>query len=338
MSIKPVQISLRQVAERAGVSDATVSRVLNNVNVRIATETRQRITRIASEMGYQPNRAARALATGRTQTLAFWSANLRTPYYTQLIGYTRQETIKHDYDLMISAAQVKPDGSLDTSKLMSWPVDGVMTVDLPRGVIPGLSESLLWGKPFVNIGGYVNTEADYVKLDFSTQAYGAAQHLIDVGCKRVAYLVPDWFSWYREIDDERLRGYEAAMANAGRTPEFILTLDEARPNVAEALKPYILKNGLPDGIFCFNDDMAIGAYRALRDLGLRIPEDVAIVGCNGIEDTEYFDPPITTIVQPVQEMCALAWKFLERRIQNPSIPLQQVSLEARFRIRGSSAR
>jgi LacI family transcriptional regulator len=336
--MKPVPISLRQVAERAGVSDATVSRVLNNANVRIATETRQRITRIAKEMGYQPNRAAQALATGRTQTLAFWAANLRTPYYTELIGYTRQETIKHGYDLMISAAQVAADGSLDTSKLMAWPVDGVLTVDLPRGEIPGLAGSLLWGKPFVNMGGYVHTNADYVRLDFSSQAFTAAQHLIDVGCKRVAYLVPDWFGWYREIDDERLRGYETAMANAGRPTEFILTVDEARSNVAGVLKSYILKNGLPDGLFCFNDDMAIGAYRALRDLGLRIPDDVALVGCNGIEDTEYFDPPITTIVQPVDEMCAVAWTLLEKRIQDPSIPLQQVTLQARFRIRGSSIR
>lgn len=336
--MKPVPISLRQVAERAGVSDATVSRVLNNANVRIATETRQRITRIAKEMGYQPNRAAQALATGRTQTLAFWAANLRTTYYTELIGYTRQETIKHDYDLMISAAQIAADGSLDTSKLMAWPVDGVLTVDLPRGTIPGLAGSLLWGKPFVNMGGYVNTEADYVRLDFSAQALAAAQHLIDVGCKRVAYLVPDWFDWYRDIDDERLRGYETAIRNAGRDPEFILTHTEARGDVADILKSYILKHGLPDGLFCFNDDMAIGAYRALRDLGLRIPEDVALVGCNGIEDTEYFDPPITTIVQPLAEMCAMAWCLLEKRIQNPSIPLQQVTIEARFRIRGSSLR
>jgi LacI family transcriptional regulator len=327
------------VAERAGVSDATVSRVLNNVNVRIAPETRQRITRIAKEMGYQPNRAARALATGRTQTLAFWSANLRTQYYTQLISYTREEIVKHDYDIMISAAQTSPDGSsLDTSKLMSWPVDGVITVDLPRGTIPGLSGSLLWGKPFINIGAYVNTEADYVRLDFSAQAYAAAQHLIDVGCKRVAYLVPDWFEWFRAIDDERLVGYETAMANACRKTEFILTPNEARSSIAGVLKPYILKHGVPDGLFCFNDDMAIGAYRALRDLDLRIPQDVAIVGCDGIEDTEYLDPPITTIVPPLEEMCATAWSLLEKRIQDHSIPLQQVSLEARFRIRGSSTR
>jgi len=336
--MRSVQISLRQVAERAGVSDATVSRVLNNANVRIAEETRRRITSIAKEMGYQPNRAARALATGRTQTIAFWSANLRSQYYTQLISLSREEIVKHDYDLMIGTTNDAVDGVLDTSKLMSWPVDAFLTVDLPRAVIPGLSASLLWGKPFVNMGGYVYTDVDYVRLDFSRQSLVAAKHLVEVGCKRVAYLVPDWFDWYRSIDDDRLHGYELAMADAGRQPEFILTSNELRSTVDGALKPYILKNGAPDGLFCYNDDMAIGAYRALRDLGLRIPEDVALVGCDGIEDTEYLDPPITTIIAPFHEMCATAWSLLEKRIHDPSISLQQVSLEARFCIRGSSIR
>jgi len=334
-----MRTSLRQVAERAGVSGATVSRVLNNAaNVTISTETKQRIRRIASEMGYSPNRAAQALATGRTQTIAVWVTNLRTRYYAQFIGHAREEIISHDYDLMISGAQVTEDGTLDTSKLMSLPVDGVLTIDLPRGRIPGLEGSLLWGKPFINIGAYVIPEADYVRMDFAAQAYAAVQHLIHVGCKRVAYLVPDWFEWFRQINDERLRGYENAMKDAGREPEFILTPQESRSDVTAMLKSYILKNGYPDGLFCFNDDMAIAAFRVLRDLGLNVPKDVAIVGCDGIEDTEYTDPRITTIVQPIEELSVVAWRLLENRIKNPDIPLQQVTVEARLRIRDSSAR
>ncbi len=331
-----MRTSLRQVAERAGVSGATVSRILNDVDVSVAPETRLRVRRIAAEMGYQPNRAARALVTGRTQTLALWAANLRSPFYSYVIYHTREEAMRHEYDLMIGGTQMRADNTLDTSKLLSWPVDGIIAVDLPRGAIPGLENSLLWGKPFVTIGAYVTPDADFVQVDFVARATEAVLHLGAVGCKRIAYLVPDWFGWFRQCDDARLNGYETAMAQMGREPEYILTSWEARKDIAPILKSYIEHKGCPDGLFCFNDDMAIGAYRTLRDLGIRIPDDIALVGCNGIEDMNYFDPQITTIVQPLEQMCRIAWAFLERRIKDHTIPLQQITVQPRLEIRQSS--
>lgn len=330
--------SLREVALRAGVSDATVSRVLNSVDARIAPETRQRVQRAADEMGYQPNRTARALATGRTQTLALWASNLRSPHSARMIYQTREETIQHEYDLMICGYLFRADGALDTSRLLSWPVDGILTVDLPRGDIPGLEGHLLGGKPFVNMGGYVVEDADHVRVDFTHQARKAVRHLHDVGCRRIAYLLPDWFDWFRQCGDERLQAYESVMAEIGQPPEFLVSPDETRGAVGPILKEHVRRHGCPDGLFCFNDDMAIGAYRALRDLGRRIPEDVALVGCDGIDDTAYLDPPLTTIIQPIEEMCATAWSFLARRIREPHIPTQQVTLQPRLEVRGSSRR
>jgi DNA-binding LacI/PurR family transcriptional regulator len=106
--------------------------------------------------------------------------------------------------------------------------------------------------------------------------------------------------------------------------------------VSRALKAYIARHGCPDGLFYFNDDVAIGAFRALRDLGLRIPQDVALVGCAGIEDTAYHDPPLSTIAQPIEEMCVTALSFLIGRIKEPSIPVQQIVLQPRLEVRGSS--
>src|SRR5262249_23484690 len=143
MKDAPVRSSLRAVAERASVSAATVSRVLNGVDVPISHETQQRVRRIAAEMGYQPHRLARALATGLTQTFALWAANLRSAHYTQVVYFMRQEIVRHDYDLMISEAQSRNGDTLDTSRLLSWPVDAFLALDLPRGDIPGLERSLL---------------------------------------------------------------------------------------------------------------------------------------------------------------------------------------------------
>ena len=197
---------------------------------------------------------------------------------------------------------------------------------------------LLWGKPFVNMGAYVPDGSDSVHLNFCPQVVQAVTHLIAIGCKRVAYLVPNWFEWFEAVDDKRLGGYNHAIAAAGRSPEYIITHQELSAGVAPALKPYITEHGCPDGIFCFNDEMAVGAYRAVRDFGLRVPEDVAIVGCDGIDYTEYMDPTLTTIEQPVEQMCEAAWDLLRRRINDNTLPLKQVELQATLRIRGSTAR
>jgi DNA-binding LacI/PurR family transcriptional regulator len=295
--------------------------------------------------GYQPNRNARALATGRTQSVALWATNLRSAYYGEYIHFLHEETLRHDYDLIVRGAKVQESAggdqeeeTLDTSKLMSWPVDGIFAVDLPRYTIPGLKDSLIGGIPFVNVGGYVLESADYVRVDFTQPVTEAIQHLAAVGCKRIAYLVPDWFEWFIQSSDPRLCGYKNAVAALGQEPEFILTPDERREGVASVLPSYIEQHGCPDGIFCYNDVMAIGAFAVLRDLGRRIPEDVALVGCDGIPAAEFLIPPLTTIVQPLEQMCSMAWSLLMQRIQDPALPLQQVMLTPRLEVRASSQR
>lgn len=332
-----VKPSLSHVAKQAGVSSATVSRVLSGSRVRIAPETRRRVQQIANDLGYMPNRAARALVTGHTQTLALWAVNLRSPFSAQVIYNVSQELERHEYDLMIAAAHSNNE-ALMTSHLLAWPIDGIFALDLPRAAIPGLKRSLLGGKPFVSLGGYISDESDYVHVDFQAQVMDAIRHLLSVGCRRVAYLVPDWFEWFREARDARLYGYETVVANAGRRPEYVLVPNESRSSVAPALKAHIERNGCPDGLFCFNDDMAIGAYRTLKDLGYRIPDDVALVGCDGIDDTLYLDPRITTIAQPLEQMCMVAWAFLERRIRDNDLPLQQITIQPKLEIRESSKR
>jgi len=117
-----------------------------------------------------------------------------------------------------------------------------------------------------------------------------------------------------------------------------LTDSKQRAEVRRTIGSYIERFGCPNGIFCYNDDMALGAYRGLCDLGLRVPEQVALVGCDGIEDTQYLETPLSTIVQPVEEMCALAWQFLQKRMQEPDYICQQGIITAKLEIRASSDR
>jgi LacI family transcriptional regulator len=320
---------LKHLAEALGLSLMSVSRALNG-HPGVSDETRGRVRRAAREMGYRPNLAARALVTGRTHTVALWMTQLAPPYYARVIQAVQAHTEAAGYETLLwktSSIGERP------SPLEHWPVDGVLDLD---GHFVRAGRDLSQLPPLVTMGVDYTRDADYVGIDLLGGAAEAVRHLLAQGRRRIAYLLPadrnnDW-------DDQRYRAYVTTLREAGREPEFIPAASWTRAGGREALDAHIAARGCPDGLFCTNDVLAIGAYRALRDRGLRLPDDVALVGCDGIEDVEFLDTPLSTIVQPVEEMCALAWGFLQRRMADPACPPQQVVLPARLRVAASSRR
>jgi LacI family transcriptional regulator len=123
-------------------------------------------------------------------------------------------------------------------------------------------------------------------------------------------------------------------------PEFIYyPLTEQQRTIARQLiQDYIREHGCPEAIFCHSDDVALGIYRGLCDMKIRVPEDVALVGCDGIQDTEYLECPLTTLVQPVAAMCATAWQFLIQRMDHAATKTQKTKLKPKLVIRASSVR
>ena len=130
------------------------------------------------------------------------------------------------------------------------------------------------------------------------------------------------------------------MRQAGLKPEFLYyqASDQQRSIVRQLVQDYIRKEGCPEAFFCHSDDVALGIYRGLCDMKLRIPGEVALVGCDGIQDTEYLECPLSTLVQPVAAMCATAWQFLQQRLANPAIKRQWEILKPSLQIRESSSR
>ena len=114
--------------------------------------------------------------------------------------------------------------------------------------------------------------------------------------------------------------------------------ERQRPVARQLIQDYVRDHGRPEAIFCHSDDVARGIYRGLCDAGISVPGDIALVGCDGIEDTEYLECPLTTLVQPVAEMCATAWGFLQMRLEDWTGPAQHAVLRARLAIRESSGR
>jgi len=322
-------VTIRDVAKRLGISHTTVSRVLNGKRgTFISRATRERVLEVAREMGYQPNPIARALASGRTQMVALWINETHTPFYAKVLHCIQQQAWQHHYEMIISAYSGERGLLLGISGLSGWPTDGILAVDLLRPIDVPLPAMPV---PVVTIGVFYVESVDYVGIDLTSATIEAVQHLLAPGCRRVAYMGID------EVDS-RYEAYTATVEQAGRKPEYIVVPDGRRSSARQALVEYVKARGHPDAIFCHNDDAAIGAYRALRDLDLKIPDDVALVGCDGIEDTEYLDIPISTIVQPVERMCELRWQYLECRMSAPSMPLQQTILKAQLVIRESSRR
>lgn len=330
-------ITIQELARQLNLSKGTVSRVLNNrADAFISESTRLRVQEAARELGYRPNRAARALATGRSHSIAFCVHKV-TALSALVLNRVQGLVQQHDLELIVTTFDRSRDTQNEQTISSPWHVDGVLTYessdyihlifDDPSGIRP----------PTVNMGTYLIEDSDFVGTDLCPALAAAVRHLLSAGCRRIAYL-EDAEAAGRPTPDFRHLTYRDAMEEAGATPEYVVTADNARAAARQAIQDHIRARGHPDGILCRNDDLAIGTYRGLRDLGLRIPEDVALVGCDGIEDTEYLDPPLSTIVQPLEAMCDLAWEFLERRMKEPGRPLQRAVMPSQLVVRGSSQR
>ena len=329
-------VTQTDIAKEANVSSATVSRVLNNANDPfISQKTRERVLEAARKMGYRPNYAARALATGRTNVISLWMPGMTSPYATQVISGVQKEVRRHGYEIIASDFGDQTGWLTGEMGSCGWPVDGILAHNGGKWLGTVMEENPASDKPFVSMGSSPSDLGDVVKIDLKPATREVVHHLFDGGCQRVAHMLAKSAN---SAGEQRRETYMAVMEEAGRLPEFITSDGTTRNAAREALRDYVGLHGCPGGIFCANDDLAIGAYRGLRDLGLRIPDDVALVGCNGVEDTEYFDPPISTIAQPVIEMCKIAWEFLRQRMANGEGEAQKVTLTAELIVRESSRR
>lgn len=330
-----MRTTIKSISLKLALSTATVSRVLSERDgAAIAENTRRRVLEMANEMGYRPNRAARALATGKTHLVALALNHARSSYYVKVMHQTLDWLRAEGYDLMVSHMGEEGDG-IDALGLSAWPFDGILAVDNSIDIDNHLRGSLLQQTPFVNMGAFLSPYADGVGVDMAHGATEAVRHLLAIGCRHIGYLAA---AGEMEAGHSRYDAFISGVRQAGAEPETIVISQETRAAAREAVLAFFHSNGCLDGLFCFNDDLALGAYRALCDLRLRIPEDVALVGCDGIEEAEYLETPLTTIVLPVEQMCAHGWQLLKRRMEYRSAPLQQIYLKPQLEIRASSAR
>ncbi len=320
-------VTQRLIAERVGVSQRLVAYALNG-NGRMGAETRRKVLDEANRLGYRPNRAARALVTGRSNLIALCLPHLASTLSNEIIYAVESMIRPLPYDLIVTGIDgINPDGSNIAHFLSQWSVDGALFVDptwLP--ILPALRDHLR-----ITVMGrqsHPNAAAfDYVCVDVKAAAHEAMQHLHEIGCRKIAYL-----AYQSAIDagEGRYHAYLEKTKAYGQEP-LLITFENngrMRPQAAATLQEYLSHNPAFDGLLCINDEVALGAYRAIKTAGLKIPRDVAVMGFDGVIDTTEVTPTLTTVELPVSEMISQAWQLLLQRMEYPELPTRSITLQA----------
>ncbi len=223
-----------------------------------------------------------------------------------------------------------------SARALRVPVDGIIAFDTSESgeTFAQNHEKLAPSTPFVSMGAYWSEAKSYVGVDLRAGADIAMDHLLETGRRRIAYMAPSDSDTL--LSGPRVDSYRAKIAGAGLEPCIIATDAVSLLGTYSALLPYQEGGKMPDAILCMNDDIALAAEFALQKLGVRVGTDVALVGFDGIQETELAPWPITTVRQPIEEMCELAWKFLYAQMERSAETLQQQILKPSLVVRDSS--
>lgn len=329
--------TMKQVAERAGVSTSTVSHVINNTRV-VSADVRARVLAIIAETRYIPSAVARSLKNDRTQTIGMMVPNNSNPYFAELIQGIEDAAFKVGYNVILCNAY-------DDSKkqaaylrvLTEKRIDGLILV--ASGADDELA-TLLGDQsvPIVLVDREVaGVQADFIEADHEKGGYLATQYLLSLGHRDIACV-----SGPADLPPsrDRVAGYMRALKEAGlkRRLDYLVRSDFTSEGGFRAFEQLLGLKKPPTAIFASNDLMAIGGICAASQAGVLVPHDLSVIGYDDIALASYSTPPLTTMAQPKYEMGQLITKVLIERIMGGNLPLRRELLQTELRIRQSTAR
>src|SRR5579885_2789964 len=324
-SVKQVQrTAIRDIAARAGVSVATVSRVLNG-RPDVAPATRNVVLRYIRESGYVSNRSARGLASGRSGLIGLTVPRVFGEYFTQIIAGAAEALYQRDREVSL------------LERVMHGTADGAVLI-LPSETAAELAQLRRRGFPFVVIDPPVPVGDDIPVIAVANWAGGklATEHLIALGHRRIAVITGP-AAWSASID--RLAGYHSALLAAGLpiVPDLVCEADFTIAGGYNMARRFLSRADRPTAIFAQNDLMAVATLRAALEMGLRVPDDLSIVGFDDVEPASLVNPALTTVSQPLQEIGRLAVTVLFRQLAGETLDARRVELSTRLVVRASTA-
>lgn len=329
-------VTIKDIAEKVGVAPSTVSRALNNKG-RVSEGTRERILKVARELDYYPNMNAKGLATNKTGNIGLIIDKRHAPidfsFYGPVVEGLEDEASKHGYYLILSTFTFDEPLRCVREKR----VDGLilMGCDLPAELILSLKDKI----PLVLVDNHLDG-VDSVAADNVGGAYEAVKHLIRLGHRRIGFITERFknLSFW-----ERFEGYKLALKDHGLMVDEDLIAEGIRGDYGyEAMKKLLSgrcrkpKGGLKfTAIFAANDAVAVGALRAIREAGLKVPDDIALVGFDDGSLAPHADPPLTSVKVFRRRMGKVAARRLLKLVGKPNLPPAQIKLPTKLTIRES---
>jgi LacI family transcriptional regulator len=317
-------VTMRDIARDLRVSVVTVSKVIRN-NPDISEETRQRVLKRIRELNYHPNLAARALVTGKTNSIGLIVPDLLHPFFTEVAEGLSCALRSKSYSVLISSSMEDPRMERqDIEAFLSRGVDAIIVAST-QSTVETFRRIEEHQTPYVLIDRHLaGLTANFVGVDDVAAGRLATQHLVSVGCRRIAHIRGPAVSTALG----RLEGYSQALA-ASHLESFSGYVVQARTGDveaprrgAEAMRRLLSLKTPPDGIFCYNDPVAIGAIDAILDVGLRVPEDVAVIGCGNLHYDDWLRVALSSVDQRSSTIgrraAKLALSLIESR--NPPKP------------------
>jgi DNA-binding LacI/PurR family transcriptional regulator len=334
-----VGASLRDVAKLAGVSVKTVSNVVNDY-AHVTAATRERVLRAIEELHYRPNPAARSLRKGRSGLVGLAVPELGIPYFSELAGLIVDAAAEQSWTVLVDQTNGLLERELLVSEgIRSHLLDGLIFSPIAMG-----AEELARRQddtPLVLLGERVfDGPADHVAIDNVAAARDATAHLLALGRRRIAAIGDQRHVPAGRTAHLRLAGYQQALAEAGLPfdEQLVLPADYYhRSDGAESMARLLALDEPPDAVLCFADLLALGALRTLLAAGRRVPEDVALVGFDDIEDGRFSTPTLTTVRPDKQQIARLAVSFLLSRIADGlDTPPREVQVGYELAVREST--
>jgi LacI family transcriptional regulator len=326
-------VTIRDVAALAGVSPATVSRVLND-DQRVAEELRVRVVDAAGRLGYRPNGQARSLRTKATKVLGLIISDIQNPFFTALVRGVEDAASRRDFSVVLANAD--EDLAKERRYLEVTAAERMAGVILSPASTNHTRVDLLLqqGIPVVVIDRRIRSaEVDSVIVNNQKAARAAVEHLIEAGARRIGVIAgPSDIS----TATDRLAGYRAAI-NAAGLPDLVVRGDFRIDGGEAAARDLLARDPRPDALFVTNNLMMVGALRALAEAGLSTPEDMLVAGFDEMSWAG-LAPPLTLIEQPTYDIGRHAAELLLRRVAGEVFPVRRTVLPATLRVRRSTSR
>jgi LacI family transcriptional regulator len=334
-------VRMKDIARDLGVSVVTVSKVLRN-HSDISEATRQRVLQRMKELNYQPNLTARALVTGRSYIVGLVVPDLVHPFFAQLAKGISAVLRAQGYSLILASSEEDPELECEEiNRLLARSLDALIIASTQADA-EGLRRLRESETPCILIDRmFEGFPASFVGVDDVRVGEMATEHLIAIGCRRIAHIRGPQVS----TAFGRLEGYQRALARHGMAPlpgyipAATVGDDNSEARGWNAMRQLLELDPLPDGVFCYNDPAAMGAMNAILDAGLRIPEDIAIIGCGNVHYGASLRVPLSSIDQQSaaigEQAAKLALKLMAaKRSPRP----KQILLEPRLVVRASTQR